>query len=78
MTLMTKSNFSQDNVFLNFQLTKKRNELNKTVRQAKKDKKISKYGVDQNGRTTVKVKANSKWDVITSNSDLEKSIANSQ
>ena len=74
---VTKSNFSQDNVFLNFQLTKKRSELSKVVRKAKHDKKIIKYGVDQNGRITVKVKASSKWEEVASSSDLEKAVVNS-
>ena len=51
----SKANFTAANVFLNFQLTKKRAELVKVVRQAKKDKKIVKYGTDQNGRVTVRV-----------------------
>ena len=74
---VTKSNFTQDNVYLNFQLTKKRSDLSKVVRKAKVDKKIVKYGVDQNGRFTIKVKANSKWEEISFTQDLEKAISNS-
>ena len=74
---VTKSNFTQDNVFLNFQLTKKKNGLLSLVRKAKKDKKISKYGVDQNGKVTLKVKATSRWEEVTSSSDLDMAITNS-
>ena len=50
----------------------------KTVKQAKKDKNISKYGVDQNGRITVKVKATSKWVEVSSSLDLESSITSTK
>ena len=61
--------------FLNFQLTKKRAELVKVVRQAKKDKKIVKYGTDQNGRVTVRVQSSSPWVVVTSQSSLQQYIS---
>ena len=65
----TKANFTDKNVFLNFQLTKKRAELAKYVRKAKVDKKIVKYGTDQNGKTTIKVLHNSPWVAVSSVSD---------
>ena len=73
----TKSNFTQDNIYLNFQLTKKRSELVQVVRQAKKDNKVKKYGVDQNGRLTVKVKPSSKWEEVKSSSHLQNIITSS-
>ena len=71
----TKANFTDANVFLNFQLTKKRGELSREVRKAKSSKSIMKYGTDQNGRITVRVKSNSPWVAVTSVSDLQKYIA---
>ena len=38
----------KDNLFLNFQLTKKRSDLAKVVKKARLDKKIFKYGVQVN------------------------------
>ena len=38
------------NIFINFMLTAKRNELSRLVRQAKKDNQILKYSIDQNGK----------------------------
>ena len=78
MNNVTKSNFTQDNLFLNFQLTKKRGELAKVIRKARYDKKIAKYSVDQNGNFTVKVKSNNKWQGISSTEDLELAITNSK
>ena len=57
----TNSNFTNDNVYINFQLTKQRSLLGKAVRQAKFDKKLLKYWIDQNGKITVKLKSESKW-----------------
>ena len=73
---VSKSNFTDDNVFLNFQLTKKKSELCKVVRKAKFEQKIKKYGVDQNGRLTIKVKASSRWEEVSK--DLDKIITSSQ
>ena len=70
----TKANFTDANVFLNFQLTKKRGDLSREVRKAKSSKSIMKYGTDQNGRITVRVKSNSPWVAVTSVSDLLKYI----
>ena len=72
----TNTNFTQDNVYLNFQLTKKRSELLKSVRQAKIENKIKKYGVDQNGRLTVKVKSTARWEEVSSVSALQSAITN--
>ena len=71
----TKTNFTDDNVYINFQLTKQRSVLAKAVRQAKLDKKLLKYGTDQNGRITVRVKTDSKWEEVSSLNELEKLIS---
>ena len=42
------------NVFLNFQLTKKRAALAKAVRKAKSDGNMAGYSVDQNGKIKIK------------------------
>ena len=72
----TNTNFSQENVYINFQLTKKRSELCKEVRTARKNRKIAKFGVDQNGRITVKVNSSSKWVEVTSSSVLDTVVSN--
>ena len=48
------NNFSPDNIFINFQLTKRRSELSKEVRRAKRDKLIRSYDIDRNGRIYVR------------------------
>ena len=48
------NNFTRDNVFINFQLTKRRGEICKEVRKAKKDNLIKSYETDVNGRIRVK------------------------
>ena len=48
-------NFVKDvNLFLNFQLTQKRAKLAKAVRLARKDKKIYKFYINQNGVIKIK------------------------
>ena len=48
------NNFSPDNVFINFQLTKKRGEICREVRDAKKQNIFKSYEIDANGRIFVK------------------------
>ena len=48
------NNFSKDNVFINFRLTKKRAEICKEVRKAKNDGIIKSYEIDANGRIFIK------------------------
>ena len=48
------NNFSKDNVFINFQLTKKRGEICKEVRQAKIDGIVKSYEIDANGRIFIR------------------------
>ena len=53
--MLTGKGFSNNkNIFINFMLTARRTELSKQVRQAKKDKKIAKYSIDQNGKIYIK------------------------
>ena len=68
--------FYDKNVFINFQLTKKRSSLAKEVRNAKVAGSIVKYGTDQNGKITVRVGPNSGWAEVTSSSSLQAVIAN--
>ena len=68
-------NFTDANVYVNFQLTKRRGALSKKVREAKYDKGVNKYGTDQNGRITVKVNPDSPWVEVTSPTHLEQLIA---
>ena len=67
--------FTDANVYLNFQLTKKKAEVSKAVREAKYKKAIIKYGTDQNGRITIKVAPESPWTVVTSCGHLSDLIA---
>ena len=73
---LTKANFTND-VFINFQLTNARNNLAKAICDAKKARKVVKYGCDQNGKFTVKYKANDKWQVVSSVQHLEQGIQSS-
>ena len=61
-----ENNFSRDNVFINFQLTKKRGNICKEVRRAKKENLIKNYDIDANGRIFVKPFGNA-----TSNKAIE-------
>ena len=72
----TGDHFTAANVYINFQLTKRRGDLAKEVRKAKFNKGIVKYGTDQNGRITVKVKVFSPWAEVTSISHLQHLIDN--
>ena len=72
----TGEGFTDANVFINFQLTRRRGELAKKVREAKFSKGIIKYGTDQNGRITVRVNATSPWMEVTSIDHLAHLIAN--
>ena len=42
--------FSHSNIFINYQLTKRRGELSKGIRKLKTDNVIERYYVDANGR----------------------------
>ena len=72
----TGDHFTGANVYINFQLTKRRGDLAKEVRKAKYSKDIVKYGTDQNGRITVRVNATSPWMEVTSIDHLAHLIAN--
>ena len=69
--LETKANFSNHNLFLNFQVTRKKGELVKEVKKAKATKSVHKYGTDQNGRLTVRIKNDSPWVEVTSLEELQ-------
>jgi hypothetical protein len=60
------SNFTDANVYLNFQLTKKRSDLLKAVREKRRSRVINKYGVDQNGKITVRAAPGARWVEVTS------------
>ena len=67
------NNFSNDNVFINFQLTKRRGEICKEVRIAKKEEKVKNYEIDANGRIFVKYAGydNKNYEIINIE-DIEK------
>ena len=73
---ITKANFTKDNLYINFQTTKQKGELSKVVRDARKARKIVKYGMDQNAKITVKVTAVSEWVEVTSEQQLLDLVAN--
>ena len=51
--MATGNNFTRDNIFINFQLTKRRGAISKEVRKAKTDNLIEKFKTDANGRIFV-------------------------
>jgi len=53
------------NVYLNFQLTRQRSSLLHAVRQLKKEKKVSKFYVDENAKIQIKVKENDRKLTLT-------------
>ena len=72
---ITKAFFTDDNLYINFQTTKQKGELAKVVRDARKARKIIKYGMDQNARITVKGYAVSEWTEVTSEKQLSDLVA---
>ena len=64
------------NCYINFQLTKKKGELMKKIKEAKKNLKVVKYGADQNGRVTVKVRVDTVFEEVKSEADLARIITN--
>ena len=74
----TRNYFDKDvNVFLNFQLTAARAKLLEEVKKERKSKRITSYGVDQNGKVTVRVgkKELTGWSQVTSYTHLQSVIA---
>ena len=71
--MRTGKGFSNKNIFINFMLTARRTELSKQVRQAKKDKLIGKYSIDQNGKIFVKpLGSNTNFKLVSCADDLNK------
>ena len=71
--------FANDvNVFINFQLTSARAKLLEEVKKERKAKRINSYGVDQNGRVTMRVgkKQETGWSLVTSSAEIQHAIAN--
>ena len=73
--MMTGNNFNQENVFINFMLTKKRTEMSKQVRQLRKDSKIKNYSIDQNGKFCIrKIGDDTKFHEVSSIAAIENLI----
>ena len=70
--------FSDDNIFINYQVTKARGELLQSAREARRLKKIHKYSTDQNGNISVQVKPRTPWTRISSPSGLQRFISDSR
>ena len=67
------NNFRNDNIFINFHLTKRRGEICKEVRSAKKEGKVKNYEIDANGRIFVRYSGNvNKAFEIINMEDIEK------
>ena len=67
----TNAKFTSANLYLNFQLTGWRSDLVKKVRQAKRERRVRFYGVDQNGRVTVLgTNPDAKWTEVRCVRDL--------
>jgi hypothetical protein len=70
--MLAGKELNRKNIFVNFMLTKRRADISKQVRQAKKDKDIQKYSVDQNGKIcVVKAGDDSAWKEVKSVKDIE-------
>ena len=77
---VSKQNFDRNsNIFINFQLNKYNNDLLKSVKLAKTNNKIRKYGIDQNARISVKIKQadpnQERFVIIKSKNHLQELIA---
>ena len=72
--MLTGKGFSNNkNIFINFMLTARRTELSKQVRQAKKDKEIAKYSIDQNGKIYIKqIGGDNRYRLVTTVDDLNR------
>ena len=70
--MLTGKGFIDQNIYINFMLTPRRTELTKQVRQAKKDREIAKYSVDQNGKIFVKKIDGNRFLPVVCVEDLEK------
>ena len=64
------------NAFINFQVTPKRGNLLKAARLERKNNRQFKYGVDQNGRVTVRVSEYCNFEVVKSEESLQELIRN--
>ena len=74
--MLTGKGYSDKNIFINFMLTARRTELSKQVRMAKKDRKIAKYSIDQNGKIWIKkIGSDNDFYTVSSMEDLENFIA---
>merc|ERR1712240_160255 len=72
----TNDGFDKDvNLFLNFQLTKKRAKLTKAVRQARKEQKIAKFYINQNGIIKIKKNMTDGYTEVKSESHLDNIIS---
>ena len=72
----TGDGFDKDvNLFLNFQLTKKRAKLAQAVRLARKEKKIFKFYVNQNGVIKIKKTVADVYTEVKSESHLASIIS---
>ena len=69
--MLSGKDTSRLNIFVNFMLTARRTELSKMVRQAKKDKYITKYSVDQNGKIFVVKTGENSFTEVKSASDID-------
>ena len=71
------NNFSKDNVFINFQLTKKRGEICKEVRKAKNDGIVKSYEIDANGRIFIRYVSSGAKTEIFEKDDIQNNLNSS-
>ena len=69
--MTAENNFRPDNIFINFQLTKRRGEICKEVRRAKKMNLIRNYEIDANGRIFVRALVTEQTKEITDLDDIK-------
>ena len=73
--MMTGTDFTRDNIFINFMLTKRRTEISKQIRQMKKDNKFQNYSTDQNGKFYIKKNGDdNKYHLVSSVDNIENLI----
>ena len=74
---MMTGSMSNDNIFINFMLTKARTEMSKQVRQLKKERKIQNYSIDQNGKFFIKKNGDDNSFEFISFEDIQKLVRES-
>ena len=72
-----EENFSKDNIFVNYQLTDSRGNLAYNIRTAKKEGKVHKYAINDNGVIKVrKSERDQQWIPVKNQNELDQLLGN--